>query len=241
MTKKTEYCSRITVNETLNMAFIVIEGLDGSGKSTQMKMLRDYFSGKKIDFEYLHFPRMEAPVFGELVARFLRGELGKIDEVDPYIVALLYAGDRKAAAVEIQTWLDNGKLVLLDRYVYSNIAYQCAKIDDSQGKEKLRDWILNMEYNYFGIPVPDINIYLDAPFDFVKKNLESQRHGDDRDYLKGSIDIHEASMNFQEKVRQVYLSLEGKEKNYSIIKCYNEKQEMLKAEEVFEKILGKIK
>ena len=97
--------------------FIVLEGLDGAGKSTQIRKLRDMFSVQGIESEYIHFPRFDAPVYGELIARFLRGELGGVEQVDPYLVALLYAGDRNDAAAMIRGWLDEGKAVIADRYV----------------------------------------------------------------------------------------------------------------------------
>ncbi|MBN2764545.1 MAG: thymidylate kinase, partial [Bacteroidales bacterium] len=103
------------------MKFCVIEGIDGSGKSTQVKKLMHHLEDKFIPYKYLHFPRTDAPVFGDLIARFLRGDFGSIKNVDPYLVALLYAGDRHDAAIQIQRWIDEGNLVILDRYVYSNV------------------------------------------------------------------------------------------------------------------------
>jgi len=97
------------------MRFIVIEGLDGSGKSTQMRLLKDYLKKKSIAYKYLHFPRLEEGIYGKLVARFLRGEMGPIDQVDPYLVALIFAGDRREAASQIRKWLDKGYLVIVDR------------------------------------------------------------------------------------------------------------------------------
>ena len=94
--------------------FIVLEGLDGAGKSTQIALLREYFAGRGIESAYIHFPRFDAPVYGELIARFLRGEFGGADRVDPYLVALLFAGDRAEAAPQIRQWLAEGKVVLLD-------------------------------------------------------------------------------------------------------------------------------
>ena len=187
------------------MNLIVIEGLDGAGKSTQIKLLNSFFESEGIKSEYLHFPRTEAPYFGELISRFLRGEFGKLDDVDPYLVAMLYAGDRKDASEIIKEWLDKGSYVILDRYVYSNIAYQCAKISDSTERSKLRDWILDLEFRHFAIPEPALNIFLDVPFSFTRENLKGSRSGNDREYLNGNSDIHEISLDFQHRVRDVYI------------------------------------
>lgn len=73
------------------MSLIVLEGLDGAGKSTQIDLLQQLLASRGLRYEYLHFPRFDAPIYGELIARFLRGELGAVDAVDPYVVALLYA------------------------------------------------------------------------------------------------------------------------------------------------------
>jgi len=114
------------------MKLIVIEGIDGSGKSTQIRLLNDHLTKKGFRCEFLHFPRADAPFFGELISRFLRGEFGALDKVDPWLVAMLYAGDRKDASDLIKGWLDKGNIVLLDRYTYSNIAYQCAKLEKKE-------------------------------------------------------------------------------------------------------------
>jgi len=107
---------------------IVLEGLDGAGKSTQVELVRRMFAQEGVESHFLHFPRFDAPVYGELIARFLRGELGAVDKVDPYLVALLFAGDRADAAAQLRCWLDAGHAVVLDRYVYSNVGFQCAKL-----------------------------------------------------------------------------------------------------------------
>ena len=159
---------------------IVLEGLDGAGKSTQVKMLREYLEQRCPELEYIHFPRYEAPVYGDLISRFLRGEFGDNTEVHPQLVALLFAEDRHGAAPLMKEALAAGKTVLLDRYVYSNIAYQCAKLKDTSAKARLRDWIFNTEYGDFGLPVPDLNLFLDVPIGFVEKSLSQHREGSDR-------------------------------------------------------------
>jgi len=219
------------------MNLFVIEGVDGAGKSTQIKLLNDFFSKKGYDCEYMHFPRTETPYFGELIARFLRGEFGSLNEVDPYLVAMLYAGDRKDTSSIINSWLTNGKIVLLDRYTYSNIAYQCAKLNEVSSQEKLMHWILSLEFNHFAIPVPDINIFLDVPFAFTEKNLTKSRTGNDRNYLNGNRDIHEESMVFQKKVREIYLRVSETDDHLAVIDCSNSNGAILEPSAIFELII----
>lgn len=214
--------------------FIVLEGVDGSGKSTQIANLRKMFAQKGVESEYLHFPRFDAPYYGDLIARFLRGELGGIEQVDPYIVALLYAGDRKDAATMIRQWLSEGKVVICDRYVYSNVGYQCAKLNDEVAREKLREWILGLEYEYNAIPKPDVSLFLDVPFAFTeRKLLQEQREGDDRAYLNGQKDIHEQSMDLQRAVRQVYLDAAEYDENLHVVDCSTANDEMASPEDIF--------
>jgi len=219
------------------MKFIVIEGLDGAGKSTQIKLLQNYFRKKGFNYKYLHFPRTDSPIFGELVARFLRGDLGNINEVNPYLVALIYAGDRENASIEINNWLNKKKYVLVDRYVYSNIAFQCAKITDKNEKPKLSNWINSLEYQYYKIPKPDVSIFLDVPLSFSKLKLGKERVGIDRDYLMGKKDIHEENMDFQNLVRDEYLNLINSESNFFKIDCSDENTNMLSPDAIFEKIV----
>jgi dTMP kinase len=218
------------------MKLFVIEGVDGAGKSTQIKLLREYFSDKGYVCEYLHFPRTDAPYFGELVARFLRGEFGSLNEVNPYLVAMLYAGDRKDAAGLLREWLKEGKIVLLDRYTYSNIAYQCAKLGSADDQDKLMQWILSLEFSHFSIPRPDLNIFLDVPHHFTEKKLSGARTGDDRSYLKGTRDIHEESLDFQRKVREIYLRVALSDNRLEVVTCSNDKGDMLQPDEIFRRI-----
>jgi len=222
------------------MKLFVIEGVDGAGKSTQIKLLRDFLTLKGYDCEYLHFPRTETPYFGELIARFLRGEFGSIDQVDPYLVAMLYAGDRKDASEMLLDWLNAGKVVLLDRYTYSNIAYQCAKLGDQSEQDKLMQWILKLEFEHFAIPRPDLNIFLDVPFAFTRKKLLDERTGSDRSYLKGSRDIHEESLEFQRRVRDLYLRVSMSDERLAPVDCTGENGTMLSPDAIFEKMITAI-
>lgn len=219
---------------------VVIEGLDGSGKSTQVKRLRSYLESRTDNLEYIHFPRYDAPVYGELIGKFLRGGFGSIDSVHPQLVALLYAEDRHGAAPQMRRTLDEGGIVLLDRYVYSNIAYQCAKIYDPQKREALRKWIFDTEYGQFGLPKPDLNIFLDVPIGFVEKKLEAGRKGDDREYLEGKTDIHEADIEFQKRVREVYVSQCEMDPDFIRIDCRSCDGSMLPPDEIAAAIMATV-
>lgn len=223
------------------MSFIVIEGLDGSGKSTQLKRIKEYLEQNSIKYKYLHFPRTDTGIFGDLVARFLRGDLGKIDQVDPYLVGLIYAGDRENAKSSILNWINEGYLVIVDRYVYSNMAFQGAKISEADKKIELRNWLNNLEFDHYKIPKPNLSLFLDVPFSFTTNSLKNQRDGDDRDYLQGKEDIHEADLSFQEKVRQEYLDLVKHDETFQLIPCYdNDKMQMLPPDEIFSRILNNL-
>lgn len=215
---------------------IVLEGLDGAGKSTQVKLLKEYIQSKGKQLRYLHFPRFDAPVYGDLIAKFLRGDFGAINQVHPQLVALLFAEDRRDAAALIREWLGNGDVVLLDRYVYSNIAYQCSKIKDKAESDALREWIFNLEYNTYDIPKPDVNLFLDVPISFVDKKLKENREGDDREYLKGKSDIHEADIQFQIDVRELYLEQTVLDKDFIRVECSGPQGEMLAPLEIFANI-----
>ncbi|MCP4309909.1 MAG: dTMP kinase [Bacteroidetes bacterium] len=208
------------------MRFVVIEGLDGSGKSTQLRLLTERLEREGVLYKYLHFPRLEEGVFGELIARFLRGEMGPNDQVDPYLVALIFAGDRTDAASMIRRWMEEGYLVIVDRYVYSNIAFQCAKLRGEEERIRLRDWILDFEFSYNHLPKPDLNLLLHVPIEFTRQQLGKARDGEDRAYLKGERDIHEEDLDFQERVRQEYLSLQQFVDDLLLIDCTDGEGEM---------------
>jgi len=215
---------------------IVLEGLDGAGKSTQVRKLKEYLEQKCASLRYIHFPRYESPVYGGLISRFLRGEFGQNDKVHPQLVALLFAEDRHGAAPEIRAALQEGSTVLLDRYVYSNIAYQCAKLDDPAEAETLREWIINTEFGAFDEPRPDLNIFLNVPIGFVEKSLHSDRKGSDRNYLQHSQDIHEADIEFQKKVRAMYLRQAEVDPGLVVVDCSDSNGAMLPPDDIFAKI-----
>ena len=220
--------------------FIVLEGLDGAGKSTQIRMLRQLFADRGVESEYVHFPRFDSPVYGQLIARFLRGEFGGVQEVDPYLVALIFAGDRADAAPQIRQWLAEGKAVVLDRYVYSNVGFQCAKLPAGEERDRLADWIVNLELGHNALPRPDLSLFLDVPFAFTERKLSEVREGDDRDYLQGGQDIHEASLQLQQDVRSVYLASAAKDPSLRVVDCSDASGAMESPEGIFAKIRAEL-
>jgi dTMP kinase len=215
------------------MRFLVIEGLDGSGKSTQVDLLKNHLEKIETKYNYLHFPRLEEGVYGKLIARFLRGEMGEIGQVDPYLVALIFAGDRKDAKLLMEQWMKDETMVIVDRYVYSNIAFQCAKLNNTEEQIALAEWIMELEFDNHKLPVPDLNIFLDVPFDFTRSRLSAQRRGEDRNYLKGLKDIHEKDLAFQERVRGIYHTICSRMGNLQIVNCADNGGRMKSPEEIF--------
>jgi len=120
--------------------------------------------------------------------------------------------------------------------VYSNIAYQCAKMPDEAGAEELRKWIFDTEYGSFSLPKPDLNIFLDVPIGFVEASLSKNREGDDRNYLSGQQDIHEADMAFQRKVRDMYRRQAALDPDFITVVCSDENGTMLPPDDIFQRV-----
>lgn len=194
----------------INM-FIVIEGTDSSGKATQTKLLIEKLEkiGKKV--KKLDFPAYNT-AFGEMVARYLRGEFGTIDELEVEVPALLYAIDRYQFKNEMFADLKKGNILIANRYLQSNIGFQGAKFESNEKKEFI-NWIKKVEGR---LPQANLIIFLDMPTEAALSLLENR---EDKDYLKGKKkDIHEENKTYQEKVRETYLE-EGAKENWLIIKC----------------------
>src|SRR5271169_6709206 len=133
---------------------IALEGIDGSGKRTQLDLLARALGAQGRATLQISFPRYESS-FGKLVARYLNGEFGSLETVDPHLSALLYAGDRLEAKPELESALAAGKIVLADRYVGSNLAHQSERVPPERRDEFLA-WLRHLEYGLYGLPVEDL-------------------------------------------------------------------------------------
>ncbi|MBH0087662.1 hypothetical protein [Pseudoalteromonas sp. NSLLW218] len=194
---------------------IAIEGIDGSGKNTQAKLLADRLSKSGIDVTLMGFPCYSETFFGKEVGCYLNGEFGGLDVVPPKLASMLYAGDRFEKKASILEASSAGKVVIIDRYVSSNIAHQSAKISGSERLE-LQLWIENLEYNVYGLPKADINILLNLDAASSSKLVLLKNT---RDYTDKAKDLHEEDSSYLEKVATVYNSLASNSKNWKIINC----------------------
>lgn len=146
----------------MNGKLVVIDGGDGAGKATQVKMLVDRLLKEGYEVETLDFPRYQENLVGKLLRQCLDGKRGNFMEVDARIASVLYAADRYETKPKIFNWIKSGKIVILDRYVSSNMIHQGAKIDNHKELESFLDWLDNLEHKVFGLPRPDMIFYLEV-------------------------------------------------------------------------------
>lgn len=201
------HIARLDLVLSMKGKLIVIEGTDGAGKTTQAKLLLDYLKNHKIPSAYISFPRYRESLWADMITRYLLGEFGKIDEVDPYVASVLYAGDRLTAAPQIQKWLAEGKVVVCNRYVPSNIGHMGAKMNQDERAKYVR-WLEKLEYEENGIPKEDLVILLQVDPKISKVLMK-----------KRTPDIHETNLKYQEEVYKVYDQMAGKRKNWVKIIC----------------------
>jgi len=190
---------------------IVICGTDGSGKTAQTRLLAERLRCEGYRVRGLHFPQYEKTFFGRLVRRYLRGEFGSADGVSPYLASLLYAGDRWQAKEDIERWLAEGDIVLCDRYVSANQGHQGCKIADPTERDEFLAWLDELEFQVFGIPRPDMHIFLFMPYPFALRLLRA-RDG------RGS-DIHERDEAYLRQAEATYLQMAERFENWSRIDC----------------------
>ncbi len=215
---------------------VVIEGMDGSGKSTQTKRLYNYLVRQGLRVKQFHFPSGEG-FYGDMVNSFLRGEYGDADNVDPYFAAFAFAGNRKETDGRLRKWMREYDIILLDRYTFSNIAYQCAKLRSRKEQRKLSEWIYRLEFRDFGIPKPDISIFMGVPMSFVRHQLMRSRSGSEREYLKGEEDIHEKDISLQYRVASQYRQLCEKYDELVLLECTDENGRMISGDRIHRKII----
>jgi dTMP kinase len=184
-----------------------IEGIDGSGKGTQAAKLAENAIARGHRVATFSFPTYDGNPFSRAVADYLNGAFGGVDDVHPELAGLLYACDRLHARPRLVDALETSDLVVLDRYVASNLAHQGSKLE-GEAREQLLDWLRDVEYGEFALPRPDLVVLLDAP-PALARELVGRKSA--RAYTTLAEDIHEADTAHTDATREVYLQLAARE------------------------------
>ena len=199
----------------------VIDGTDGSGKQTQFDLLKAHLDKDGISYRTVSFPNYESPS-SSLVKMYLSGEFGEnAKDVSPYVASTFYAADRYATfKKELKEYFENGGIILADRYTTANMVHQAGKITDEAEREKFLNWLFDLEFNIYGLPVPSKVFFLNMPPEKVKeliKNRENKfTHNDKKD-------IHERDEKHLEDAYKAACSLVSKY-NWNEIKCVKENE-----------------
>jgi len=209
---------------------IVIEGTDGSGKTTQTEALMRRLKKEGIDAESLRFPQYEKNLFGKLIREALDGIHGDFMKMDPKITSVLYACDRFETISKLKNWLENGKIVVLDRYVSSNQIHQGGKIKDEGERNKFLDWLSAMEYDTLGVLKPDMVMYLDVPEE-ISRDLILNR--------EGGMDVADSDFDYLHNSKEAGKHLLTREKFWERIVCTKDNQ-LMTIDEIHEQIWEKV-
>ena len=194
---------------------IAIEGIDGSGKRTQVDLLAKSLALRGYSVYSTGFPQYDS-WFGGMVGRFLNGELGPLESVDPHFTALLYAGDRFEAKPKLEAALDAGQIVLADRYIGSNLAHQTARAP-AQRRAEFLSWIEHLEYNIYGLPREALILYLRVPPVHAQELVQQKAS---RSYTSAKQDLLEASLGHLEDAAEMYDEL-ARRAPWAIIRCFD--------------------
>ena len=213
---------------------IVIEGLDGSGKSTQLELLNKKLNDMGIDCKAVSFPDYDNPS-STLVKMYLKGDFGKKPgDVNAYAASVFYTVDRYASyKANWGEYYNNGGTIVSGRYTTSNAIHQASKLDSSKWEDFL-SWLYDFEYNKIGIPKPDKVIFLDMPVEVSQKLMTSRYNGDE-----SKKDVHECNVEFLHKCRESALYA-CKKYGWKVISCA-ENGELLSIETINDKIYEAIK
>ncbi len=187
---------------------IVIDGTDGSGKTTQINLLSKFLKEKRIPFKVISFPRYGQNKYAKAVQDYLEGKFGSIEKVDPYQISTYYAGDRLLAKPEIEKWINEGEMVIANRYVSSNKAHMGANLPPNR-RAKFFKWLNNLEYRENSIPKENLTILL----------MVDPKVGQINVLAKESSDLHEENLSHLEAANKIYLALSQKEKNWIVVNC----------------------
>lgn len=239
---------------------IVVEGIDGSGKTVQTNMLVKRLSEEGCQVQMTDFPQYGKSFFADMIEKYLRGEYGwpqelrdhlkehplqkktntevetsesTPDEVNPYLSSLLYAGDRWEMKEQMNKWISAGDIIISNRYVCSNMAHQGAKLDDDGVRGEFFKWLEELEYKKYAIPRPDLVIYLHVPLEASQELIKLKVQNEQG--FKSKIDMHEKDVGYLKRVQNIYINLARENSSWSMIDCF-ENNQILPKEKIAEKV-----
>jgi dTMP kinase len=246
---------------------IVVEGTDGSGKTVQTNLLVERLSSEGHKVQMTDFPQYGKSFFANMIEKYLKGGFGwpqalrdhlkthplatdkgadsesaesiesRPDEVNPYLTSLLYAGDRWEAGSLMHKWLDDGDIIISNRYVCSNMAHQGAKIGNAGERKKFFEWIEELEYKVYAIPKPDLTIYLHVPTEISRELIKARAK--ESEGLKSEVDLHEDDLGYMKRVQETYIELADGDSNWFTIECTKNNQ-LKPREEIAEEVWGAV-
>ncbi len=195
---------------------IVIDGTDGSGKQTQLEILEKNLQRENIEYKKVSFPNYNSPS-SSLVKMYLSGEFGQdAKAISPYIASTFYAADRYATyKKDFEEYYENGGLILADRYTTANMVHQAGKIKDKEERKNFLEWLWNLEFNIYKIPIPTKVFFLNMPIEYSMKLTQNRKNKFDSNAKK---DIHERDIKHLEDSYNAACEL-AKTYNWSEIKC----------------------
>lgn len=220
---------------------IVLDGADGVGKATQTRLLLERLKKEKKKVKTLDFPQYEKNFFGSLIGECLSGKHGSFVSLSPYIASVLYAADRFESKKLLESWLKKGYVVVLDRYVSANQIHQGGKILDTKERKKFLKWLDAMEFGIFGLPKPNMILYLDVPYEISQELLKKKTALGRKTYLKkGSRDQVENNENYLRKSRESAVKMVKNSNTWEKILCAKRSQ-LLTREAIHEMVWEKVK
>ncbi|OGF25376.1 hypothetical protein A2331_02390 [Candidatus Falkowbacteria bacterium RIFOXYB2_FULL_34_18] len=216
---------------------VVIDGTDGSGKETQTKLLAERLEKEGLKAKIVDFPQYGKKSAGS-VEEYLNGKYGDADTVGPWKGSIFYALDRYSASFEIRKLLKEGYIILSNRYVAANMGHQGGKIKNILKRKFFFKWLYWLEYKFFHIPFPDLNIILHVEASIGQKLVDKKNA---RDYVSGKKrDIHEADLNHLKKAEKIYLEIPKSLPGFTLIEC-TENNTILSREKIHEMVYKTLK
>ncbi len=219
---------------------IVLDGTDGSGKATQIELLRTRLVKDGYKVKVLDFPEYYNNFFGKFVGHCLSEQYYNWIKVHPKIASVVYAADRWESSDKIRAWLKKGYIVLSNRYVSANQIHQGGKIANAKKRAAFIEWLDEMEYGTFKIPKPDVVIYLSVPMKVIVRLIKERQEKTARAYLGKRKDIVEGDFSYLENSNKAALWLSSTQKGWDKIDCVRD-GEIDTRENIHEKVYARVK